>query len=306
MFKTVNIFFTTAMICLSSNSFADDDDLFSDFSARAVFDSAKDTKSNSSGSSTSAPKRVTRAEDLRELLKAGGFEAKVSGSRVASSQKKLEPWTFPIVSELSEDEATISVVMGLASVKDVNKELTSERLLKMMKVSQDNAPMMFVYNAERKRVEVSITVQNLNVTGQMLRDEINRMAVTAKNNSDMWTNAEQKSARKPSKTTAPATQPTTTQSPTISTNRLLGKWAAARSEKEAFGVEFKTDGTFNLVYINNGQQSKSSGTFAVQPGSLKLSGSDGLKLEGKLTITSETEFRFEPASIAAMTFKKAN
>ena len=262
MFKSTNLVFTAAMICLSSSSFASDEDLFSDFSARAVFDSTKGTESDSPGK-TSSPKRITRAEDLRELLKAGGFEAKVSGSRVATSNKRLEPWTFPILSVLSEDEATISVVLGLASVKDVDKELTSARLLKMMQVSQNNAPMIFVYNADRERVEVSMTIQNLNITGQMLRDAINRMAVTAKNNSDMWANAEQKAATKPSTSTPtpPGNRPISSQKPVSSTSQLKGKWAAARSDKEAFGVEFTADGKFNLVYINNGQQSKSSGTF---------------------------------------------
>lgn len=305
MFKSLNILATAAIVSLSSVSFADDDDLFSDFSARSVFSGTSQSSSDSSTKS-SPSKRVTSGEDLRELLKAGGFDAKVAGSGIATSEKKLTPWTFPVVAVLSENEATISVVLGLASVEDVEKELTNAQLLKMMRASQDNAPMMFVYNADRKRTEVSFTMQNLNVTGQMLRDTINRMAVTAKNNADMWANAEQKSATNPKVSTPAPSTPTVPTTPTVSATTLQGKWTAARSQNEAFGVEFKTDGTFNLVYINNGKQSKSAGQFTIQAGSLKLNGNDGMKLEGKLTMTTSTEFRFEPANSAAMTFKKAS
>ena len=308
MFKSLNILATAAIVSLSSVSIAGEDDLFSDFSARSVF---SDTAEPSSGGSrnSSASKRITNAEDLRELLKAGGFEAKAVGSRTATSEKKLEPWTFPMLAVLSEDETTVTVVLGLASIKDVSKELNTDKLLKMMNISQNNAPMMFVYNADRERTEVSITMPNLKVTGQMLREQINNMAVIAKNNADMWKNEQQSTETRTSANPQTSTTPAAPQEPTtpgVPTTSLQGKWTAARSQKEAFGVEFKTDGTFSLVYINNGQQSKSAGQFTIQAGFLKLNGNDGMKLEGKLTMTSATEFRFEPANSTAMTFKKAD
>ena len=91
MLKQLHILTTALLVTVSSVSFAEDDDLFSDFSARSVFSESTDSKSASG-----VPERATSGEDLRELLKAAGFEAKAAGSRVATTEKKLEPWTFPI------------------------------------------------------------------------------------------------------------------------------------------------------------------------------------------------------------------
>lgn len=298
MINRLHILTTALLVTLSSVSFADDEDLFSDFSARSVFSESTDSKSASG-----VPDRATSGEDLRELLKAAGFEAKAAGSRVATTQKKLEPWTFPILAVLSEDESTVSIVLGLATVKDVGKELTAEKLLKMMETSQNNAPTMFVYNSSRQRVEVSKTMQNLNLTGQLLRDTINQMAILAKSNSAMWANAEQKPVATPN--TKLTTTPTAPTSVSVAATTLEGKWTAARSDKEAFGIEFKSDRTFSLVYINDGQQSKSAGQFTITNDTLSLTGNDGLKLAGKISMVSATEFKFEPANMAALSFTKA-
>lgn len=298
MLNRLHILTTALLVTVSSVSFADDDDLFSDFSARSVFSEPTDSKSASG-----IPERATSGEDLRELLKAAGFEAKAAGSRVATAEKKLEPWTFPILAVLSEDESTVSIVLGLATVKDVSKELTTAKLLKMMETSQNNAPTMFVYNSDRKRTEAAKTMQNLNLTSQRLRDTINQMAILAKANSEMWANAEQTSTSTPDANSA--TTPTATAPTSVSTTTLQGKWTASRSDKEAFGIEFKSDRTFSLVYINNGQQSKSAGQFTMTSDSLSLTGNDGLKLAGKISMTSATEFKFEPANMAALVFTKA-
>jgi len=59
------------------------------------------------------------------------------------------------------------------------------------------------------------------------------------------------------------------------------------------------------VYINDGKQTKSSGKFTVAAGTLTLTGSDGLKLEGNLTLSSDTEFRFQPKGATELVFAKA-
>lgn len=287
---------------------ADTDELFSEINSGSVFNSTAD---GANGGSKQTGKRIRNGEDLRELLKSAGFDARAAGSRVATSEKKLEPWTFPMLAELSEDESTVTIVLGLATVKDVGTELSADRLLKMMTVSRQQAPSMIVYNADRKRTEICRTMDNRNLTGDELRRIINRMAVLAKDNSAMWASAGQqngtpvansRSTTPTSPVTPPATAPKT---PVASASTLQGKWAASRSASEAFGIEFRTDSTFNLVYVNNGKQSKSSGRFTVTATSLQLTGNDGLKLSGTLTMKSATEFRFEPTGSAAMEFRKA-
>ena len=221
-----------------------------------------------------------------------------------TTQKELSPWTFPVLLVLSEDETTINVILGLTTIKDVDKELTAATLLKMMTASQKNAPMMFSYNAGRERTELSRMLPNRNLDGQSVRDEINRMAIIARDNSSIWASESQLKPTEDSKET-PTETPTTPQTTQLSKETLTGKWSAAKSATEAFGVEFKADGTFNLVYIKASNQTKSSGSFAIAAGKLTLTGSDGLKLEGSVELKSASEFSFKPANGDALNFIKA-
>ena len=316
MKTSLSLLTAAVMICSVSASRADSDELFSDVNSGSVFAPA-------AGSTATGGQRMQTGEDLRELLKAAGFDAKVTGSRTATSEKKLDPWTFPLLLELSEDESTVTVVLGLATIKQASTELPAAKLLEMMSISRRHAPAVILYNADRERTEIARSLDNRQLSGDQLRRVINRMAILARDNATVWANAEQTQALQPATTPDPSTPPTaqapstpsvpTTPAPAapaptapaVSNSTLAGKWAASRSATEAFGIEFKADGTFNLVYVNNGQQSKSAGRFTVTTNSLQLNGNDGLKLGGNLTLTSTTEFRFEPAGSAAMIFRKA-
>ena len=286
------------IVACGSPSFAQDDDLFSDVRASSVFDSSAAANSNSSSSGARSAKRITSTENLRELLKSAGFEAKVASSRAVTTEKKLDSWTFPVMLEIAEDETQIRIVLGLSTINDVAKELPAETLLKMMAVSQKNAPVLFTYDVDRKRTELLLVAKNQGLNGTMLRDEINRLAVMAKSSSDLWNlKKDDASVAAPKTESNPASADSTT--------GLAGKWSAARSAAEAFAVEFTAAGTFNLVYINSGKQTRSTGKFTVADGSLSLVGKDGSKLAGKLTIASETEFRLELQNSKALVFRKA-
>jgi len=284
------------LLALGATSFAQDDELFSNIRQSSVFDATQDGTSDSGTRSVSS-KRITSSEEVRDMLKSAGLEAKVASSRTATTEKELAPWTFPVMVILAEDETTLTVVMGLTSIKDVAKELPAKTLLGMMDASQKNAPHLFAYHSTRERTELSLVIKNQNLTGQLLRDKINRMAVLAKSTDQIW-------ARKletPAKTDtppSPKTQPTTTS--------FVGKWSASRSATEAFAVEFTADGRFNLVHVKDGNQSKSSGTFTARDSSLSLVGNDGIRLEGKLTVDSKTQFRFQIQNSPELTFRKAS
>ena len=294
MFKSFAAITAAVLVSANSISFADENDLFSQFSSSSVF---KET-TNSSVESRSS-ERITSAEDLRERLKTAGFDAKVAGSRIASCEKELEPWTFPVLAILSEDEAYVTIVLGLSTIADASKELSAEKLLNMMAASQKYAPALFAFHAERARTELSVTLPNADLTGSKVRDEINRMSVLAKSTAEIWATVQQKQYA------TTTSQPESTQSLANAEVELNGQWSAAKTDKEAFAIEFKTGGTFNLVYINNGKQTKSSGQFAATQNSLTLTGSDGLKLEGKFTLTSATEFQLELQNSTVLTFKKS-
>lgn len=281
------------------------DELYSDIQSGSVFQGTNTARSSSG-------ERMQTAEDLREVLKAAGFDARVAGTRQATARKKLDPWTFPLLLELSEDESTITVSLGLATISD-SKTLTTDKLLQMMNLTRRHAPSMVLFNADRQRTEICRTMDNDGLSADQLRRTINRMAVLAKNSAALWASEEQSKQTQsptqpgtpPSTQTPPPTQPAAPSAPVNSMASLSGKWAASRSATEAFGIEFRQDGTFNLVYVNNGQQSKSSGRFTLSGGNLQLNGNDGLKLSGRLTRKSAAEFLFEPAGSAAMTFRRA-
>lgn len=306
---------TILMVASRSSAMADDSDLFSDVRTDSVFSSPSTGGSNSGGGSSSR-KRITKAAELRDMLKSVGFEAKVVNNRIVSTQKELAPWTFPVMVELTEDETRVNIVLGLRSITDTSSELTADKLLQMMQASQQNAPALFTYNSGRQRTEVTSTLKNRGLTGETLRDEVNRLAIAAKTNETVWAAEEQPEQETQPENTQPQTTqpqntpPQTTQPPQQNspnpTARLVGRWSAARSATEAFAVEFKADLTFNLVYVNNGQQTKSSGNYRLENGSLTLTGTDGTQTQGSLTLDSNTQFTLTLPKTAALVFRKAS
>ncbi|MCH2211611.1 MAG: hypothetical protein MK110_09930 [Fuerstiella sp.] len=295
--RTIVPGFTAAFIIgLGSVGFADSNDLFSDVRPGSVFGSSSSGNADA-GTGTKPSKRLVSPEEVREMLNAAEFDAKVLSNRIVTMKKELAPWSFPVMVILAEDETTLTIVLGLSTIKDVEKDLPAKTLLRMMNASQNNAPSLFAYHATRERMELSLVVKNQGLTGQQLRDTINRMAILAKNTEDIW-------ASKSETPSEPDQESNST--PQTTTASLAGKWSAVRSNTEAFAVEFSAGGTFNLVHIKNGQQTRSSGKFTVTQGSLSLLGDDGVKLAGKLTLTSDTQFSFQIQNTTPLVFSKAS
>jgi hypothetical protein len=304
MFRPSNKIAFALIMTATTLAVADDNDLFSDVRTNSVFDSAVDSD-NATKTSKSRLTPITNAETLRDVLKSVGFEARVAGNRSATTTKQLDPWTFPVLVTISEDEKSIGIRLGLSVIKD-EKLLSTSTLLKLMSASQKHAPAQFAYSAQRQRTELSAFMSGNRLTGQQLRDEINRLAILAKETSAVWVVADTSTTTEES---SPA-EPKAPNVPSASTDggsekSLSGTWSATRSYTEAFAVAFKADGTFNLVYVNSGKQTRTSGKFTISNGSLTLAGSDGVRLAGKLTRVSEKEFRFAPKNTAVLSFTKA-
>ena len=283
---------------------AADDDLFSDVRTNAVFDSATGSDSDAN-TRTARPKAITDAKTLRELLKSAGFDARTEGNRSVTTTKQLDTWTFPVLVTISDNEKTIGIRLGLSVIKD-EKQLSTETLLQLMSASQKHAPSQFTYSAKRKRTELSTFMTGNRLTGQQLRDEINRLAILANETSAVWTVADSRadSGNPSPDVPTPQTEPRTPSDSGLQQS-LSGTWSAIRSNTEAFAVAFKADGTFNLVYVNDGKQTKTSGTFSITDESLTLAGNDGVRLVGKLTSVSDKEFRFAPQNTAVLIFTRA-
>ncbi len=304
MFFPTNRIAFALLMTATTLAVADDHDLFSDVRTNTVFESVVDPD-NTEKTGTTRPKAITNAEALRDLLKSVGFDARADGNRSVTTTKQLDPWTFPVLVTISDDEKSIGIRLGLSVIKDENL-LSTSILLKLMSASQKHAPAQFAYSAKRQRTELSKFVTGNRLTGQQLRDEINRLAVLAKETSTIWVVADT-SAESENPGTVDPTAPSAPRTSTDvgSPKYLSGKWSATRSDTEAFAVAFNADGTFNLVYVNNGKQTKTSGKFITDTGSLTLAGNDGVRLVGKLTRVSDTKFRFAPANTVVLTFTRA-
>lgn len=301
MNKSLRIFTLLTALASGSLTFADGNELFSDIRTNSVFDVG-----TSSTSSSPVSRRITSGENLRDLLNSAGFDAKLSDGRIVTLSKNLDPWTFPVLALVSEDEQNVAIMLGLRTISDPT-ELTSEILLKMMEASQKHAPFVFSYKGDRKRTELYTVVRNQNLSGTELRDTINRMAIVAKENASIWAKADTSEQTASATPTAPnpSSTPETPVAPATPAVELTGVWSAEKSTSEAFAVQFNADGSFNLVYVNKGNQTKSSGKFTVAADQLTLNGADGMKLTGKLSIKSTTEFEFKPENSDKLTFRKA-
>ncbi len=241
--------------------------------------------------------KVTSAGQLSRLLLEAGLESKEIEARVVATKKQLDPWSFPVLVTISEDETRLGIVLLLSAVKE--GQVPADKLLGLLELNRKYAPSNFAYSSQRKRTELYRSIENQAVTGQQLRDEIDRLANLAKETESFW-QFESGTASEPTDEAA---------KPAATTGSLVGRWSAARSDKEAFAVQFQAGGTFTLVYVNQGKQTRSTGTFTIEGQSLTLAGSQGMRLTGTVSGQSDTEFRFlpknSPSGAAPLTFKKA-
>lgn len=298
MFKS--LIFTIAGLSVAIPVTLADDSLLSDVRIDSVYESETD----SSGSSERKQKqtvRVRTTEKLSELLRDAGFEVKSSKNQIVKTTKKLDRWSFPVLVTITEDEQNLGLTLALSSVSDIGL-MTTEKLLDLMEANRKHAPSQFLFSKTRKRTELFCLLKNDGVTAQSLRDEINRMAVLAKENEAIWRIGDN------AKTAATPQEPSEKSSDTGTTapgSALTGNWSAARSSKEAFAIRFEADGTFQLIYIKDGKQTRSSGKFTQDAQSLTLEGKDGLRLTGSFSLQSEKQFQFQPRNSTQLTFRKA-
>ena len=319
----------------------EEDSLFSSVRASTAFDN--DIAANLGNTVAVGAKRLTTTDELVHTLQEANFEAAAGGTRVAATKKQLDLWQYPVLVMLSEDEQDVSIVLGLRAVSDSGK-VPATRRLQLLESNEKSGRTSFAFNRERNRIELFSLIKNSGVNAQSLRDEINRLAILARDTESLW-NLEESAggaaltqaatanggatkvpvapvAVAPVASPAPAaTAPTTSQSatppaaglpaenPELSSNSLQGRWSASRSATEAFAIQLNADGTFVLVSVNNGKQTRSTGKFTVQSSQLTLETSDGGRLLGKVTLVSTSEFRFEQetngATGTALTFRKA-
>lgn len=258
-------------------------------------------------------KPVTIAR-VADLLADAGLDATIEGESAASLKLQHNRFSFPIAISLDADRERVKLEMLLTDVSSA--ALSSERLMGLLASNMDFQPMFFSFSAKQKRIELVSSLANGQVSSETLRNEMSKMAAIAESTASLWettaTPAPQPAAPQTNNVAAqPQTaQPRPTQqaaAPAANTS-FVGKWSAARSRTEAFAMQLNQDGTFVLVYVKDGKQSKSSGKFAASGNQLTLTTSDGGKFAGQLGNVTARSFDFTPSSGRAskLTFQRAS
>jgi len=306
------------------------DSLFSSVRAATAFDN--DIATNGASSVAVGTQRLTSTDELVHTLQEASFEAAAGGNRMAATKKQLDSWMFPVLVSLSENEQDVSVVLGLRAVSD-SRKVPATRLLQLLESNEKSGRTSFAFNRERNRIELFSLIRNSGVNAQTLRDEINRLAILARDTESLWNLEESAGGAASTQVTitnggatkvpllpvvptpvsspapvanAPAPNaPQATAGPAaslpIAANSVQGRWSASRSSTEAFAILLNTDGTFVLVSVNNGKQARSTGKFTLQNNQLTLETSDGGRLLGKVTLVTASEFRFEQLQTSGVT-----
>jgi hypothetical protein len=158
-----------------------DNDLLSAVRAAEVYQAEE----SSVGTAGKAGRRITDLSELRRLLTDAGFESSDSPPRSVSVVKSLDDESYTVAVTISDDEFHLGVSVVLRDVKD-RTSLSSEFLLNLLEAGLKNAPSQFVYHPDAARLELHHALKNQGVTGQMLRDEINRLAVQARETKHLW------------------------------------------------------------------------------------------------------------------------
>lgn len=313
------------------DAFGQQDDLLSSVRASSVF--SDDVEPSGPSGVVAEPNRMTSADDLVRMLQQAEFTASASGNRSASTTKQLDSWQFPVLVTISDNEQELFLVLGLRSVSDTQK-LPTSRLLQLLEQNQKAGRATFVFNRDRRRIELLCLVKNSSQQAASIRDEINRLAILARETEALW-NLSEADGGTPQSTAAsqenqalkPVTRPETPQPvtaapapgssagktenapPNLTAGTLQGRWAASRSATDAFALQLNADATFVLVSVTNGRQLRASGKFSLLNDQLTLEGSDGIRLVGSVKVVSATEFQFtqQTASLsaAALSFRKA-
>jgi hypothetical protein len=333
--KYTIIFFAVGLQLVASNVFAvqEEDSLFSSVDATAAFDSDDDEEKNGPASSvTNRERRLISTNDLIRTLQEGNFEASAIGTRAVATKKQIASWQFPVLVTLSENERDVTIVLGLRRVSDLQK-VPAARLLQLLETNEKSGGTSYAFNRERNRLELFSLLENSGISGQTLRDEINRLAILARDTESLW-NLEEAAGGAAENSSAPETagatkivesqntqiqtkpvQPTSPATPevpvtvAVPATSLHGKWSSSRSTTDAFAILLNADNTFVLVSVTGAKQAKSTGKFTFLSNQLTLEGSDGSRLGGTISLVSDSEFRFEPQSAGGkstvLTFRKA-
>lgn len=296
------------------------DDLFSTVPIDSVFSSSPEAAAGEPANRPAEPPerrvKVLNVGQLADLLRDAGLEPETTGEDLTEIKFQHARWTLPVVLGLADDREEIRLVMLLSELKN-QQQLPADRLFGLLAANRTHQPACFSYSEKRSRIEVSLSIDNEQISPRVLREEIRRLATIAEATANLWeTVASAPSTATPSGATTgnSSARPTVTvaipqrKAAAAAPAGLAGKWSAARSAKEAFALLLNGDGSFVLVHVKDGKQDRSTGSYVLNGGTLTLSAKGGTNLVGSVSNVTAKSFDFAPQGGAAakLTFQKAS
>jgi hypothetical protein len=299
------------------------DDLFSRVPIDSVFSTPSSSATQNPGGGyqpADRGRKILNVEQLADMLRDSGLAPESDGEKLVTVKYQHARWTFSIILGTTEDRDELFFVMLLSELEA--KQMSSEKLLALLAANREHQPAVFSFSDKRKRIELSRVIDNVEITPRVLREEMQKLAAIAENTASMWELGDLDSsaiahapaaappaAAQPQKGVAAApNSPAPNATQTVASSGLAGKWSASRSAKEAFAMLLKGDGSFVLVYVKDGKQSRSTGKFTLQGSQLTLDSGNGTKIVGSVSNLSQKSFEFTPQSQGGskLTFQKAS
>lgn len=166
-------------------SLAGENDLYSEVQTGNVFVTGDSTKETESNETPRIARRLTSLEQLSQLVRDANFEVNTVDSHSVTTSKTLEPWLFPVSVTLTDDELNLQICVALGAVADRQK-IDAAKLLALLEANKLHSSARFGFNADRSRTELLAQVRNDGVSAELLRDEINRLTLIAKESDSLW------------------------------------------------------------------------------------------------------------------------
>ena len=321
------------------------DDLFSTSSLGSPFAGAKPVSGGdraSSAASSDRGVRVLSLDQLAEILTDAGLAPKKDTDNLVSIKFQHSRWTFPVAFTMTDDNSNIWMTMLLVKLEP-EQILANEQLLGLLGTNRDIRPAFFTLSDSGKRIEMFLQITNTAITPKALRDNLAVLAGVAENSATLWDLAPVAGKGQPNQPPATAqvgppqiappqnaqpvspvanqTAPVANQTPQNGGNpaaqaapavannpassALAGKWLATISEKEALAALLNADGTYTIVHVKDGKQTKSNGNYAFTGGVLSFTASNGDKLGGNISAITEGSFDYTPNTGTKLTFKRS-
>lgn len=266
------------------------------------------------GEPDSGPKAVS-LNQIVDLLADNGLDAGIDGDNAASLKWQHARWTFPVTLSLNAEKEKLQLEMLLTELEG-KPALTADKLMGLLAANVNFQPAFFAFSASKKRIELVASLPNSQANAEAIREELSRMAAIAESTASLWETEGSaaptggSASAAPQVAAAPQVQPQA-QAPAATQDQagsLAGKWSASRSKTEAFAMQLTADGTFVLVFVKDGKQSRSTGKFTFGNNQLTLTTTDGGKFSGGVANITARSFEFIPqgGKSTKLTFQRAS